>query len=125
MDFGADRDDCHLAAWEEASSDLSPLARELMTLLQNGRSQPIPDIIQQQARRGFEDAMFGTAVAQLQTQHFLEQSNGKIQLTKLGIKKREAVEQITNETFYRPWNVALSTEKIHNLVAHLQSLTNR
>lgn len=125
MDFGADRDDCHLAAWDEKASDLPPLARELMTIMQNGEAYKIDNIQQQVARRGFGDDGWKTAVSHLNKNKWLTTQQNTAQLTTAGVQLRKTVEQTTNKHFYQPWQQALTTTEISKLANNLATLQNK
>ena len=123
MDLGAGRDDCHHYAWLIAEQAMSPLSREMVSLIWNGRWQNLDNLIEQQSRRGFDANDYSHAVRRLLSLKWIEQNGKEIRLLPRGIEKRNQVEGSTNHYFYQPWKKAMLNEEITNLIENLDILS--
>ncbi len=121
MDFGALRDDTHLAAWDDVAPLLSPVERELVSIVDSSATD-LTTILEQQARRGFESVVYETAVSNLIQNKWIETDQNLIRLTQLGQQKRTQVETITNEKFFSSWRQALTNQEIEKFKENLEHL---
>ncbi|MEM7334608.1 MAG: hypothetical protein AAF490_21200 [Chloroflexota bacterium] len=122
MDFGALRDDVHLAAWREVAPDLSPVEWELISIVGENPQIKLGQFIEQQARRGFEQAVFDTAVTKLTQIQWLKYDRNLLKLEAVANKSRVQVEKITNTKFFNPWQEALTNHEIENHKENLKLL---
>lgn len=88
---------------------LSPLAKEILAAMRNGRQVEFDRCVEQpnwrQARNDCQDAF-----SELQVAGLVEQSDNVYQQTVLGKSYFDAAEEISNERLYRPWSVLSNAE---------------
>lgn len=120
-DFNAFRDDAHMAAW--GGYEVMGYAWEAFSLVCGGRGKTAVSIYQQLAYRGYTRDEYAHTLAQLHARGWLEQERpGSYFVTPAGQAVWDDVEQLTNNYFYRPWQILSKKEidKLHTLLTHLR-----
>lgn len=118
-DLNAFRDDAHLAAF--ASYAISGHGWELFTFLWRSDVTNAAEMAEKMSFRGYDEAVYATALADLAQRGWVEAVGDKFVLTPTGTEIREAAEVATDRYFYLPWH-ALSlaeTEELRTLLSGL------
>lgn len=95
------RDDAHQAAWRPHGVD-GP-SWELFTFIWRGDADTAEALAEKLARRGHSMSEIGQALAGLVQRGWLIEQAGVYHVTGQGCVLREQAEELTNRTFYAPW----------------------
>ncbi len=114
-DISAYRDDCHLAAWAPLGID-GPEMEALTYIWRTKEAEPLTfdELYDALRRRGWGKDDYLQRLADLVQRSWVEQSAQAYKITLAGWTIRQAVEQKTDEYFYRPW-ACLTAEEMESL----------
>lgn len=118
-DLGAFRDDCHIAAWREYNVD--GYVWETFSNVWEGEHNTAATLGERYAFRGYTEADYADALAQLVGRGWVVENESVFVLTDEGRALRERAEMATNRYFYAPWVVLNKEEReeLHGLLNQL------
>jgi DNA-binding transcriptional regulator YhcF (GntR family) len=119
MDLFAYRDDSHRSAWR--GYPVSGIAWNAFGMIWNNTAFSPEQMAEQAWFRGYAAQDYARALAELRTRGWIYDD---AQLTPIGKKLRDAVEQLTDAYFYAPWLV-LRDGEIQELRVRLLELRNQ
>lgn len=119
MDLFAYRDDSHMSAWR--GYPVSGIAWNAFGMIWNGAAYSPEHMAEQAWFRGWDAADYRAALDELRHRGWIDET---AQLTPIGKKLRDIVEQLTDAYFYAPWFVLRESE-IQELRLRLLELRNQ
>ena len=118
-DLNAFRDDTHMAAYRPY--DVEGHTWEAFSFVANGHATTADEIFNLLAYRGFSRIDWQDSLNDLAERNWLQEQDGKYNVTDSGQAVRDEVEQKTDSYFYAPWN-CLTTVEFDELCALLQQI---
>lgn len=119
MDLFAYRDDSHMSAWR--GYPVSGIAWNAFGMIWNNLAFTPEHIAEQAWFRGYDANDYRRALEELRARGWV---NVQAQLTPIGKRLRDAVEELTDAYFYAPW-LALRDDEIQELRVRLLELRNQ
>ncbi len=119
MDLFAYRDDSHRAAWYDYP--VSGIAWNAFGMIWSNTAFSPEQMAEQAWFRGYAARDYERALAELMARGWIHED---AQITPIGKKLRDAVEQLTDAYFYAPW-LALRDSEIQELRVRLLELRNQ
>ncbi|MCI0394884.1 MAG: hypothetical protein L0332_14450 [Chloroflexi bacterium] len=121
-DLGLYRDDSHLAAWQPHG--ISGQAWEAFTFVWRDEANTLAALAEQLSFREHTADSYAAALQELAARGWVEEVDGRYQITEAGRLLREAVEETTRHYYDAPWQ-ALSTAEQAELADLLARFNNR
>lgn len=119
MDIFAYRDDSHMSAWR--GYPVSGIAWNAFGMIWNGSAFSPEQMAEQAWFRGYNVEDYRGALDELHKRGWIDET---AQLTPIGKKLRDVVEQLTDAYFYTPW-LALREDEVQELRLRLLELRNQ
>lgn len=119
MDLFAYRDDSHMSAWR--GYPVSGIAWNAFGMIWNGVAFSPEQIAEQAWFRGYTAQDYRGALDELRRRGWIDET---AQITPIGKKLRDVVEQLTDAYFYAPW-LALRENEVQELRLRLLELRNQ
>jgi hypothetical protein len=119
-DLNSFRDDAHLAAWRPLG--ISGPAWEAFTYVWRGDARTAAEMAEKQAFRQISAADYARLLDELVEKGWLTVTDGAYATTEGGAALRQQVEDLTDQTYYAPWQVLNEGEQndLGNLLVALR-----
>ncbi|HET6443523.1 MAG TPA: MarR family transcriptional regulator [candidate division Zixibacteria bacterium] len=119
------RDDVHLAAW--GSYGVSGQAWETLTFVWRDDANTAAELGERLSFRGFTEGDYAAALEKLVIKGWIEEVDGRFQVTPNGKRIREEAEEKTDELFFASWTVLTEKEleQLDDLIQQLNDSLNR
>lgn len=102
------RTDAHVAAW--GVHNIAGNCWEAFTVIWNGEADTFDKFFEEYSDRGFTRDEYAQAFQELVSRGWIEENDGRYQVTAEGKRLREEAEALTNKYFFAPWSCLNESE---------------